>query len=127
MPRKNLVLIVETDDLIRHLLRQWLEEAGFATRLEGMAPRDAQAPLPDLVIANVAQPRQAAALIRALALQHAAPVLVISARFRRGLARSAESARRLGARGVLPKPFTREELLLAVAEALAARDRRPGR
>jgi CheY-like chemotaxis protein len=43
---------------------------------------------------------------------------VLSGRFRRGLARSAEAARRLGVEMVLPKPFTREELLSAVDEAL---------
>ena len=42
----------------------------------------------------------------------------MAARFRRGLAGSAEAARRLGVQAVLPKPFTRTELLTAVRAAM---------
>jgi DNA-binding response OmpR family regulator len=48
---------------------------------------------------------------------YAAPVLVVSARFRRGA--STGVAQALGVSQVLPKPFTREELLSAVREAIA--------
>jgi DNA-binding response OmpR family regulator len=120
--RKALVLIVETDDLIRQLLTQWLDEAGYAVRA-GHEPA-AGGRKPDVVIVDIAQPRQADARMRALHSEHGAPVIVMSGRFRRGLARSSEPARRLGARTLLPKPFTREELLCAVAEAMAARPRR---
>jgi len=43
---------------------------------------------------------------------------VISARFRRGLEASASASWQLGVRKVLPKPFTRRELLAAVRESL---------
>jgi len=49
---------------------------------------------------------------------YAAPILAVSARFRRGLAGSSEAARRLGVKKVLPKPFTRKELLAAVRETV---------
>jgi CheY-like chemotaxis protein len=49
---------------------------------------------------------------------YAAPILLLSGRFRRGLAGSAEAALRLGVKRVLPKPFTRNELLSAVAGSL---------
>ena len=39
-------------------------------------------------------------------------------RFRLGLTGSTETARRLGVKKVLPKPFTRAELLAAVRESL---------
>jgi CheY-like chemotaxis protein len=67
---------------------------------------------------NVSNPRGAQALIRSLQAAHAAPILVLSARFLRGLGASTEAARRLGVRKVLPKPFTRKELLSAVEEAI---------
>ena len=105
------IAIQEEDDLIRELLERWLGEAGYAVR-----PSGNEAPL--LVIADVPSPSGAQARIEALQAVYAAPVLVLSARFRRGLGSSDEAARRLGVTKVLPKPFTREELLSAVKEAL---------
>jgi DNA-binding response OmpR family regulator len=73
---------------------------------------------PRLVIVNVPAPRGAEPLIQTLKAVYAAPVLLLSARFRYGLAGSADTARRLGVRKVLPKPFTRKELLAAVEASL---------
>jgi DNA-binding response OmpR family regulator len=112
------ILIVESDDLIRELLESWLGEAGYRVVAKSSAaasPREA----PSLVIANVSSPRGAGALIRSLQDTHAAPILVVSARFRHGLGASKEAARRLRVHRVLPKPFTRAELLSAVRECLA--------
>ena len=110
--RKGFVLIQEEDFLIRELLERWLAEAGYIVSASG----DNQ---PRLVIVNVPNPRHAQPLIRSLRAVYAAPILVLSGRFRRGLAGSAEAARRLGVEKVLPKPFTREDLLAAVAALLA--------
>jgi DNA-binding response OmpR family regulator len=109
--RKGFIAIHEDDDLIRELLERWLAEAGYALRAAGD-----EAPV--LVIADVPSPRGAQARIQALQEMYAAPVLVLSGRFRRGLGTSDEAARRLSVRKVLPKPFTRDELLSAVREAL---------
>lgn len=123
MPRKELILIVETDDLIRQLVERWLSEAGYMVQtgtLKAGNVIDVGADLtPALIIVNVPNPRGAETLVRALERAHGAPVLVVSARFRRGLGGSVEAARRLGVRKVLPKPFTREELLAAVEESIA--------
>jgi len=108
--RKGFVLIHEGDALIRELLERWLGEAGYTVSASGDEG-------PWLVIADVPNPRRAQALIQSLQV-YAAPILVLSGRFRRGLAGSAEAARRLGVKKVLPKPFTRKELLSAVAAAL---------
>jgi len=70
-----------------------------------------------LVIADVANPRRAATLIASLRT-YQAPILIVSARFRRGLGASAVAARQLGVEGVLPKPFTRSELLVAVSDVI---------
>ena len=111
MNRKGFIAIHEEDDLIRELLERWLEEAGFAVRGSTNGS-------PVLVIANLPSPRGAQARIDALREVYAAPILALSGRFRRGLAGSAEAARRLGVKKVLPKPFTREELLSAVRASL---------
>ena len=111
MNRKGFVLIQEEDVLLRELLERWLGEAGYAVSAAGDE-------VPCLVIADLPDPSRAEGLIRALRAVYAAPVLVMSGRFRRGLAQSAEAARRLGVKKVLPKPFARKELLSAVAASL---------
>jgi DNA-binding response OmpR family regulator len=118
--RKGLVLVVETDVPIRQLVEGWLREARYdvITGTAHVGPGDAPTLAPDLVIVNASHPRDAGPLIRSLKNAHAAPILIVSARFRRGLAGSADAARRLGVRTVLPKPFTRKELLDAVTEAI---------
>src|SRR4051812_13784909 len=109
---KDYVLVLEEDPLIRPLLERWLREAGYAVAAAVTAQRK-----PALVIADVPDPQSADALIRSLR-EYAAPILVVSARFRRGLAGSADAASRLGVKKVLPKPFTRKEFLSAVRESL---------
>lgn len=113
---KGFIVIQEEDDLIRELLERWLGEAGYTVVAAG-SDNGSNEP-PRLVIANAPAPGRAQALIEALAAVYAAPILILSARFRRGLAGSAEAARRLGVRKVLPKPFTRKELLSAVDESI---------
>ena len=113
---KGYVVVLEDDSQIRELLERWLGEAGYR-----VATRDtAGNAKPALVIANAAEPQAATALICSLQEAYAAPILIISARFRRGLAGSAEAARRLGVDKLLPKPFTRKELLAAVRESVEA-------
>jgi DNA-binding response OmpR family regulator len=115
--RKDYILVVETDDLIRDLLERWLGEAGYA-----VVAREAGDPAPAgrarLVIADVPSPRREGARIALLQAAYQAPRLVLSARFRRSHGASATAARQLGVQKVLPKPFTRAELLAAVSEAI---------
>ena len=103
--------MLEEDPLIRPLLERWLAEEGYrvASGVENGKPA--------LVIADIPNPQSAEKLIISLR-EYAAPVLLLSARFRRGLAGSVEAARRLGVKKVLPKPFTRKELLAAVRESV---------
>jgi DNA-binding response OmpR family regulator len=112
------LLIFESDGSIRELLERWLTEAGYAVIAGDPDGPPAGEGAPRLVIANVSSPRGAQPFIQSLRAVYAAPILVLSGRFRRGLAESAEAARRLGVNKVLPKPFTRKELLSAVRKSL---------
>lgn len=114
MNPKGYVVVLEEDPLIRPLLERWLAEAGYQV---APPPAGAGEARPALVIADVPDPHSAEALLGSLR-EYAAPIIVLSARFRRGLAGSVEAARRLGVEKVLPKPFAREELLSAVRETL---------
>jgi DNA-binding response OmpR family regulator len=119
--QKGRILIVEPDDLIGGLLERWLGEAGYIVIIQALRElSDAHigGEVPQLVIADVPRPRSAEKIIRALREVYASPILVISARFRRGLGSSTDVARQLGVRGILPKPFTRGELLAAVGESI---------
>jgi DNA-binding response OmpR family regulator len=113
MDTDGYVVILEEDPLIRPLLERWLLEAGYRVAAAGAAGKGKCS----LVIADLPDPQWAEALIATLR-GYAAPILVVSARFRRGLAGSMEAARVLGVKKVLPKPFSREEFLSAVRESL---------
>ena len=114
MNPKGYVVIREEDAQIRELLERWLGEAGYLVA----PPHDTGDIKPALVIVDCPEPQSASALIRSVNGEYAAPILALSARFRRGLAGSVEAARRLGVKKVLPKPFTRKELLAAVRESV---------
>ena len=111
------IVIVEPDDLIRELLERWLGEAGYGVVLSTKY-HDKFVVIPKLVIADISDPGSAGATIEVLQTAYSAPILALSARFRRGLGGSSEAAQRLRVEKVLPKPFTREELLAAVRECV---------
>jgi DNA-binding response OmpR family regulator len=103
-------VIVEPDELIRELLERWLAEAGYQTL---STAQDHVLPMvkPRLVITDISNPASAGNTIEALRAAYTAPILALSARFRRGLGGSIEAARRLHVEKVLPKPFTRQTVV----------------
>ncbi|MCR5864438.1 response regulator [Aquincola sp. J276] len=111
------IALLDPDDLMRALARQWLREAGFRV-VDGSALSQPRRPVA-LVILDCANPRQAEPALRLLQAERPVPVLLMSARLRPGQQHSTALAAQLGVRGVLPKPFTREALLAAVQRALA--------
>ena len=116
MQTEGYIVIVEPDALLRELLERWLGEAGY--NVVSAKDRESTRVLPRLVIADISDPKSAGATIEALRTAYASPILALSARFRRGLGGSSEPAKRLHVGKVLPKPFTREELLRAVRDVL---------
>ena len=111
------ILIVEPDDMIRELLERWLGEAGYRVAFPTKTP-EARMVMPSLVIADLSDPGTAGDTISSLQAAYCAPILALSARFRRGLGGSSETAHRLQVGKLLPKPFTREELQHAVHETV---------
>jgi CheY-like chemotaxis protein len=114
------IVIIEEDDLMRELLQEWLTAEGYSVReatRSDAAPGDA-----DLVIVDLYMPRHTGAEI-VRAVQQAYPdasVIAISAQFRPGLGGSQHAARTLGARALIAKPFTCEDLLGAVRAAIGS-------
>ena len=117
VPTKGCIVIVEPDELIRELLERWLVEGGYQAVA---VAKNCAIPMvmPRLVITDISEPGSAGNTIEALQAAYAAPILALSARFRRGLGGSSEPAQRLRVAKVLPKPFTRQQLLRAVRETL---------
>ena len=123
MQQKQRILVVEPDDQILGLLERWLGEAGYSVAVESsLRQPEARAgdEVPHLVIIDVPEPLGAERVIESVRRVHAGAILLLSARFRQGTGSSGSVAHQLGVRNVLPKPFTRDELLSAVRESLAS-------
>jgi CheY-like chemotaxis protein len=119
-PKAPLVLVIEPDDLVRELIARGLDESGCEV-VALASDRDAATSRAfDLVIVDIAEPRDAGEMVRSLKQRFAAPVVATSARFGRSLALSQQAAGRFGVCALLPKPFKREELITAVKAALGA-------
>jgi DNA-binding response OmpR family regulator len=121
--QKQRILVVEPDDQILGLLERWLGEAGYSVVVESSLWQPETPPdggNPHLVIIDVPEPLGAEKIIQSVRRVHTGPILLLSARFRQGTGSSSSVARELGVRNVLPKPFTRDELLSAVGESLGS-------
>lgn len=116
MSRNCSIALIESDPLIQQLTARWLSDAGHRVVLTSVLELRPDMDL-DLIVVNIANPRVANQLMSSLGDAHAAPVLLVSARFRRSRQPSPALAHQLGAAAVLPKPYTRDELLAAVEAA----------
>lgn len=104
---------------MRELARRWLADAGHEVVVVSMNQLGAERRL-DLVMMDVANPRGVAERVQLLRASHCAPVLLVSGGLRRRNDPSPNLAQQLGAAAVLAKPYTREQLLAAIATGLAA-------
>lgn len=121
MQSKGHILVVEANDLILGLLERWLGEAGYIVVVaaqQRLPQAIGERGRPQLVIIDVPMPRSAGKIVKSVREGYAGPILLLSARFRRGTGASSDLAHQLGVRKVLPKPFTRDELLSAVEDSI---------
>lgn len=118
-PAAPTVLLLDTDPALRGLVSEWLLDGGYHVRHDEPAPGPTR---PDLIVVDVPFPRQGGSdRLRRLADRHpGTPVLALSPTFLSGAGRHGAVARELGVAGVLPKPLTRDALLVAVTRLLAA-------
>jgi CheY-like chemotaxis protein len=118
------ILVVDDEPLLRAMLRDALDAAGY-TVLEAEDGRSAlvtaKAEHPDCILLDVIMPDldgyQTCELLKADPDLAAIPVLLISATTD---LRVVDNAERVGAAGILPKPFAAERVQHAVAMAIAS-------
>jgi CheY-like chemotaxis protein len=123
MPPGGRVLLIDDDDLWRKVVRLMLVTAGYDVQeasdgLLGM--RAYQQQRSDVVITDIVMPNMEG-LETILALGRIDPHVKIIAMSASGEAPLGHLhvALRLGARRILHKPFTRDEILIAITEVLA--------
>ena len=116
------ILVVDDEVLLRTILKDALEEAGYTVALaeNGRAAIDrARTERPDCILMDIIMPDldgyTACATMKADAALAAIPVFLISGT--KDL-RVVDRAEQVGAAGILPKPVAVEELLQTVALAL---------
>jgi signal transduction histidine kinase/ActR/RegA family two-component response regulator len=116
------VLAVDDDPAICAILQRTLHAAGYRVLAARSGPealelaRASSVPI-DLLLTDLMMPRMSGKQL-AQSLRAASAVLYLSGYF------DASTQALIGGERLLPKPFTRAELLLAVREALDARDAR---
>ena len=120
MPDAARVLVVEDDAMIREVLTMTLDEEGYEVRAvtHGREALDVLGGWPaDLILLDLMLPILDGwgflAERQRLGVAEAVPVIVVSAARRAVAVRTGD-----GVAGVLPKPFTLDELLATVEDAL---------
>ena len=119
------ILVIDDDPILRDLLADWLEGAGYSVRkandcCAGVEELHRQPPA--LVVSDMFMPGPCAAeAIAMLKREHpGVGLLAVSGHFKSGQGLSAEEALKAGADRALAKPVKRAELLRAVAELVGA-------
>ena len=119
------ILVIDDDAILRDLVTDWLEAAGYRVRratscCAGMADLSRQAPA--LIVSDMFMPGPCGAeAIAWLKREHPGVALIaVSGHFNSGQGISAEAAIAAGADRALAKPVKRSDLLRAVAELVGA-------
>jgi DNA-binding response OmpR family regulator len=112
------ILVADADCALYGLLDEWLVGSGYV--LAGACAPDE--PAHDgyhLIVVDLPFPREGGDVLSELRREHpGTPIIALSASFFPGVELSGALARALGVASVLPKPVTRETLLVAVRHAL---------
>jgi DNA-binding NtrC family response regulator len=114
------VLVIDDDEIMRDLVADWLEAAGYGVRKAADCPAglaDVERAEPALVVTDMCMPGPGGGMIiRSLKRDHpAVPIIAISGHFNMSGC-SADDALRLGAARALAKPVKRNEIVRVVAE-----------
>lgn len=119
------ILVIDDDEILRELVTDWLESAGYRVRrasdcCSGVAELGRQAPA--LVVSDMFMPGPCGVeAIRELKREHPDVALIaVSGHFNSGQGISAAAAIAAGADRALAKPVKRADLLRAVAELVGA-------
>ena len=115
------VLVIDDDAIMRELMADWLEAAGYRVRKAegcGAAIAELRQHTPALVVTDMFMPGPcgAEAIARLKAERPGIGLIAVSGYFNSGHGLSAEAALSAGADRALPKPVKRRELIQAVAE-----------
>lgn len=119
----NEILVVDDDEIMRELVVDWLEGAGYRARVAAScaaALQEGAREAPALVISDMWMPGPCGgdAIARLKKRYPRIHVIAMSGHFNSGEGFSAEAALKSGAERALAKPIERRELLRAVAELL---------
>jgi CheY-like chemotaxis protein len=115
------VLVIDDDEIMRDLVADWLEAAGYGVRKAADCPEglaEVERAEPALVVTDMCMPGPGGvAIIRNLKQDHPAipSIIAMSGHFSLSGC-SAEEALALGAARALAKPVKRSEIMRAVAE-----------
>ena len=120
--RRKDVLVVDDDPIMRDLMADWLEAAGYPVRKVGdcRAAQSCEGAPPALVVSDMWMPGPCGVeAIRALRQKHAdLKLIAVSGHFGSGQGCTPQDALDAGAARALAKPVKRAELLAAVAELI---------
>jgi len=119
------ILVVDDDAILRELVTDWLEAAGYRVRKAAnccAAVGELEREPPALIITDMFMPGPCGAeAIAQLKREHPQIALIaVSGHFKSGQGLSAEGALAAGADRALAKPVRRADLLRAVTELLGA-------
>ena len=115
------VLVIDDDAIMRELMADWLEAAGYRVRKAegcGAAIAELRQHTPALVVTDMFMPGPcgAEAIARLKAERPGIGLIAVSGYFNSGHGLSAEAALSAGADRALAKPVKRRELIQAVTE-----------
>lgn len=112
------ILVADADCALYGLLEEWLAGSGYV--LAGACAPDEEAHDGyHLIVVDLPFPRAGGDVLSQLRREHpGTPIIALSASFFPGVELSGVLARALGVASVLPKPVTREALIVALRHAL---------
>ncbi len=123
--RQGDILVIDDDAILRDLVTDWLEAAGYSVRRAAnccAAVTELGRQPPALIVSDMFMPGPCGAeAIAQLKREHPDVALIaVSGHFNSGQGISAEAALAAGADRALAKPMKRADLLRAVAELVGA-------